>query len=136
MNRALFWNVFFLTEIPAVPLNVAVNQVERICGLDNVNISISWMRPQNFDQFDIDRYDITVNSTTGVQHMTTACGQCTSTEITVSENPVNLPLATTFIATIAAVNLCGETGPTGTASYTLSKLYVSFVAQLHIATCC
>ena len=54
--------------------------------------------------------------------MTTACGDCTSTVITVSENPNNVQMNTTFTATIAAVNLCGETGPTGTASYTLSKL--------------
>ena len=80
------------------------------------------MRPENFDQFDIDRYDITVTSTSEVQSMTTACGECTSTVITVSENPNNVQMNTTFTATIAAVNLCGETGATGTAFYTLSTL--------------
>ena len=81
----------------------------------------AWLQPQNFDQFDIDRYDISVSSTLGIQNMTTACGQCTSTVITVSENSNNMQVNTTFTATIAAVNLCGETGPTATASYTLSK---------------
>ena len=80
------------------------------------------MQPQNFDQFDIDRYDIRVTSTLNMQHMTTACGECTSTVIIVSENSNNVRMNTTFTATIAAVNLCGENGPTATASYTLSKL--------------
>ena len=80
------------------------------------------MRPQNFGQFDIDRYDISVTLTSDVQNMTTACGECTSSVITVSENPNNVQMNTTFTVTISAVNLCGETGPTATASYTLSKL--------------
>ena len=54
--------------------------------------------------------------------MTTACGECTSTVITVSENQNNVQMNTVFTVTIAAVNLCGETGPTAAASYTLSKL--------------
>ena len=104
-----------------------MSQVERICDVENVNISISWMQPENFDWFDIDRYDITVNSTSGVQHMTTVCGQCTSTVITVRENPNNVPLVTTFTVTIAAVNLCGETGPVNATSYSFGK----FMPQLH-----
>ena len=80
------------------------------------------MQPQNFDQFDIDHYDISVTSTSAVQNMATACGECTSTVITASENPNNVRMNTAFTATITAVNLCGETGPTATASYTLSKL--------------
>ena len=110
-----------MTEMPTVPLNVAVIRAERASGGGHVIINITWIRPPNFDQFDIDRYDITVNSTSGVQHVTTACGQCTSTVITVSENPNNVQMNTTFTATIAAVNQCGENGPTATASYTLGK---------------
>ena len=115
---------FFMTEMPTVPMNVSVIRAERIPGGGQVTITITWMRPQNFDQFDIDRYDISVTSTLNdiVQNMTTACGECTSTVITVSENPNNVQMNTTFTATIAAVNLCGETGPTATASYNLSKL--------------
>ena len=113
---------YFMTDEPAAPLNVTVNQVERVSGGGSVNITASWIRPPNFELFDIDRYDISVSSTSGVQNMTTACGQCTSTVITVSENPNNVQMNTTFTATIAAVNLCGENGPTATASDTLSKL--------------
>ena len=113
-----------MTAVPTVPLNIAVNQVERVSGGGGTCtiIRLGWMQPQNFDQFDIDRYDITVTATSEVQSMTTACGQCTSTVISVCENPNNVRMNTTFSATIAAVNLCRETGPTGTASYTLSKL--------------
>ena len=39
--------------------------------------------------------------------MTTACGECTSTVITVSENLNNVQRNTTSTATIAAVNQCG-----------------------------
>ena len=112
---------FLVAEMPAAPLNVAVNAV-RATGGGNVTITVIWMQPQNFDQFDIDRYDISVTSTSSVQNMTTACGECTSIVITVCENPSNVRMNSTFTATIAAVNQCGETGPTATASYTLSKL--------------
>ena len=112
---------FVMAEIPTAPLNVSVNAERRASGRGRVNITITWIQPHNFDQFDIDRYDITVTSTFGVQNMTLACGECTSTVIIVSENPNNVQMNTTFTATIAAVNLCGETGSTGTASYTLSK---------------
>ena len=114
-------NCFLIAEVPTVPLNVIVS-AERLSHRGNTIIRLGWMRPQNFHQFDIDRYDITVTSTSGIQNVTTACGECTSTVITVSENPNNVRMNTTFTATIAAVNLCRETGPTGTASYTLSKL--------------
>ena len=87
------------------------------------------MQPQNFDQFDIDRYDVRVTSTLNIQHMTTACGECTITVIIVSENPNNVRMTTTFTATIAAVNQCGENGPTATASYTLSKLYMHLLVN-------
>ena len=117
--------MFLLAEIPTVPLNVTVN-VKRVCEGGIVTLNLTWMQPQNFDQFDVDRYDIRVNSTSGVQNMTTACGECTSTVITVSENPNNVRMNTTFTTTIEAVNLCGETGPTATASYTLGKLSVSY----------
>ena len=95
---------------------------KRAPGGGSITIRVTWMQPQNFDQFDIDHYDITVNLTSGAQHMTTPCGECTSTMITVSESPNNMRMETTFSITIAAVNLCGETGSSGTASYTLSKL--------------
>ena len=82
------------------------------------------MRPENFDQFDIDHYHISVNSTSGELNFTLACGECTSTVITVSEDLSDVQMNTTFTATISAVNQCGETGPTAAASYTLSKLYI------------
>ena len=111
-----------MAELPTIPLNVAVN-AERASLGGNTTISVTWMRPENFRQFEINRYDISVNSTSSELNMTTACGQCTSTVITVGENPNNLRMNTTFTTAITAVNLCGETGPTGTASYTISKLY-------------
>ena len=91
------------------------------------------MQPQNFHQFDIDRYYITVNSTSGDQHITTACGQCTNTVLTVSDDRNNMRVQTTFTVTISARNLCEETGPTATASYTLSKL--SSIMLYHFAMC-
>lgn len=100
-------------------------EAERDPGGESANITITWMQPQNFVQFDIDHYDISVTSTSGVQLMTTACGECTNTTITVSEDPNNVQISTTYTVTIAAVNLCGDTGPTATASDTLSKLYYS-----------
>ena len=109
-----------MAETPTAPLNVAVN-AERVSGGGRVNITVNWMQPHNFEQFDIDRYVISISSTSGIQNMTTACGEGTSTVITVSENPNNVQVITTFTATIAAVNQCEETGPSGTASDTLSK---------------
>ena len=82
-------NCFLIAEIPTVPLNVIVS-AERLSRRGNTTIRLGWMRPQNFPKFDIDRYDITVTSTSGIQNMTTACGECTSTVITVSENPNNV----------------------------------------------
>ena len=114
--------VFFIAERPTAPLNVAVNRAEGVSRSGSVNLRLAWLRPQNFDQFDSDCYDISVTSTSGIQNMTTACGQCTSTVIAVSENPNNVQMSTTFTVTIAAVNLCGEIGPNGTASYILGKL--------------
>ena len=116
---------FLGTDIPTVPLlNVVVNKTARVFGVGStIIIRLDLMRPENFEQFDIDHYDITVTSTSSELNLTLACGECTSTVITVSENPSNVQMNTTFTVTIAAVNLCGETGPTATASYTLSKLY-------------
>ena len=111
-----------MAEMPTTPLNVAVDAERTSRGGGNTVIRLHWMRPQNFRQFDIDRYQINITSTSGIQNMTTACGECTSTVITVSENPNNVQMNTTFTVTIAARNRCGETGPTATASYTLSKL--------------
>ena len=109
--------------MPTVPLlNVAVNRAARVSGIGStIVIRLEWMQPENFDQFDIDHYAISVNTTLSELNLTLACGQCTSTEIAVSENLNNVQMNTTFNVTIAAVNQCGETGPTATASYTLSK---------------
>ena len=113
---------FLITDEPAAPLNVTVNQVERVSGGGSVTITASWIRPPNFELFDIDRYDINVSSTSGIQHTTTACGECTNTTVTVAEDPSSVRPSTTFIITISARNRCGENGPTSNASYTLSKL--------------
>ena len=120
---------FLGADIPTVPLlSVVVNRTARVFGERSIiTVRLDWMRPENFDQFDIDRYDITVTSTSSELNLTLACGECTNTEITVSENLNNVRMNTTFTATIAAVNLCGETGPTTTASYTISKLYMSLL---------
>ena len=120
---------FLGADIPTVPLlSVVVNKTARVFGERSIiTVRLDWMRPENSDQFDIDRYDITVTSTSSELNLTLACGECTNTEITVSENPNDVRMNTTFTATIAAVNLCGEIGPTGTASYTLSKLYMSLL---------
>ena len=113
-----------MAEIPSVPQSAAVSQVERASREGNVTIRLSWMQPQNFDQFDIDRYDINVTSKSGVQIMTTADGGNTSTVIAVSQNGNSVQMNTTYTATIAARSRCNETGPTAAASYILSKFYV------------
>ena len=110
---------FLITAVPAAPLNVTVNQVERVSGGGSVTITASWIQPPNYELFDIDRYDINVSSTSGIQQMASACGECTNTTVTVSENPGNVHLSTTFTITISARNRCGENGPTAAASYTL-----------------
>ena len=122
-----------MAEIPAAPQNVTLSQVERASG-GSVSVWVSWMQPQNYEQFDIDRYDINVTSTSGVQYMTTADGRSIRAMISVSENPNNVQMNTTFTATIAAVNLCGENGPTGTASCTFSKLLIVFVIKFGMST--
>ena len=113
-----------MTEIPSVPLSAAVNQIERSTRGGSVTIGLNWMQPQNFDQFDIDHYNINITSMSGVENMTTACGECTSTTVTVSENPNNVQMKTNFTATITARSKCNESGPTTAASYILSKFYV------------
>ena len=115
---------FLGAEIPTAPLlNVVVDRAAGVFGVGStIVIRLDWMRPENFDQFDIDHYDISVNSTSGEINLTLVCGECTSTVITLSETPSNMQVNTTFNTTITAVNQCGETGPTATASYTLGKL--------------
>ena len=98
-----------------------MSQVKRVSGGGSVTIRISWLQPHNFDQFDIDHYIINVTSTSGVQVIAHAC-RCTSTVMIMGENPNNVQMITTFTTTIAAVNLCGETGPTAAISYALSTL--------------
>ena len=113
-----------MTAVPSAPLNVTVSQVERVSGGGSVTITASWIRPPNYELFDIDRYDISVSSTSGVQQMAiTVNGSSTSTVITVAENPSNVRLSTTFTITISAGNRCGENGPTANASYTLGKFW-------------
>ena len=118
----------FISAIPTVPLNVELSS-ERISDGGNITIraNLTWMRPQNFGQFDIDRYDITVSEGSAIRNTTTACGQCTSVIATV-DIIQNMPMNTNFIFTIAAVNLCVETCPVTTTSYNLGKsllLYLS-----------
>ena len=112
---------FFIVEVPTVPLNVTVHQVARATSEQSVTIRVSWIRPRNFAQFDIDDYHIRVTSTSSIQQMATACGECTNTTVTVSENPSNVAPITNFSITISARSMCGETGPSATVSYTLSK---------------
>ena len=118
-----------MAELPTIPLNVFVD-LGRDLGRGSITIRVTWMQPQNFDEFGIDRYDINVSSTSGELNMTTACGECTSISVTVSENPNNVRMNTTFTTTIAAVNLCGETGAIYTSSNTLGKLYYSSSIKL------
>ena len=120
---------------PCAPLSVTVDQVERVSGGGSVTISISWLQPQNFDLFDIDHYIINVTSTSGVQVI--AC-RCTSTVMIMGENINNVQMITNITTTVAAVNLCGETGPgaTVTTSYALSKMSLLHHNQLFCITCC
>ena len=121
-----------MIAVPAAPLNVTVSGVERVSGGGSVTVTTSWIRPPNFELFDIDRYDINVSSTSGIQHMTTACGGCTNTSFTVSENPSNVGPSTTFTISISARNKCGENGPTATAFYTLGKCWCITVFYLRM----
>ena len=117
-----------MTDIPNAP-SFTVDSVRRSCGGGSVTVRVRWLQPQNID---IDRYDISATLTSGEQNLTTACGQCTSTMITVSENLNNVQMNTDVTITVAAVNLCGETGPSATASYNLSKLLaLLYHAYLH-----
>ena len=112
-----------MTDEPAAPLNVTVNQVERVSGGACVTVTASWIRPPNYELFDIEHYNINVSSTSGIQQMAiTVNGGSNSTVFTVCENPSNVQPSTTFTISISARNRCGENGPTATASYTLSKL--------------
>ena len=123
-----------MTAVPAAPLNVTVNQVERVSGGGSVTITASWIRPPNYELFDIDRYDINVSSTSGVQQMAiTVNGSSNSAMLTVAENPSNVHTSTTFTITISARNRCGENGPSANASYTLSKLCSSMSVSV---ICC
>ena len=112
-----------MADEPAAPLNVTVNQVERVSGGACVTITASWIRPPNFELFDIELYNINVSSTSGIQQMAiTVNGESNSTVFTMSENPDNVHLSTTFVITISARSRCGENSPIVIASYTLSKL--------------
>ena len=120
-----------MTDEPAAPLNVTVNQVERVSGGGSVTITASWIRPPNFELFDIDRYDINVSSTSGVLQMAiTVNGGNNSTMFTVAENPSNVRPTTTFTISISARNRCEENGPIATASYTLSKFWHMYISSI------
>ena len=110
--------LFLFVEIPGAPQNLAVNA----SGRGNVTITGSWMHPQNFNQFDIDRYDISVTSTSVIQNMTTTCGQCTNVIVNLSESDANSQQEATFNTTISATNQCGETGAIATVSTSKSSL--------------
>jgi len=105
-------------------------------GLDTI-ITASWTNSPNFEQFEIARYDISVSSTSGVQMMAMANGTSTNITLTVNENPSNVEQTTTFTMTIAAINLCWETGSVATASYVLEidtqtetcKYFLSLVSE-------
>ena len=103
---------FLFTEIPTILLNLTVN------ATGSGTITATWMHPINYELFDIKHYDINVSSRSGVQQMTTACGQCTNTTVTVSEDPIG-----SVTVTIAAINQCGEAGPTATASKSLLSYF-------------
>ena len=49
---------FLMADVPTAPLNVTVNQVERVSGGGSITITASWIQPPNSELFDIDRYDI------------------------------------------------------------------------------
>jgi len=83
----------------------------------------SWMRPQNYEQFDIDHYNLNVSSTSGIQQVSLQeNGDSTTAVLTVSENPNNVQLNTTFTVTITATSQCGETSSSAAASFALSEL--------------
>ena len=111
-----------MTELPAALLNVTIKQVERVSGGGSVTITASWLRPPNFEQFDIDHYDINVSSTSGVRQMAiTVNGSSNRAMFTVAENPSNVHPSITFTITVSARNRCGENGPAATASCTFSE---------------
>ena len=60
----LIQHCFLMAEIPTVPVSVTLIP-ERVSLRGSTVIRVSWMRPENFEQFDIDRYDISVTSTSG-----------------------------------------------------------------------
>ena len=96
--------LFFMTEMPAPPQNVRVSP-ERVSGTNTI-LWVKWMRPQNFDKFDIDRYYITVTWRSGmapdIQGTTvTAPGESTHTLITVKENETEQ-----YNATVVARSFC------------------------------
>ena len=114
---------YLMTEIPTTPLNFAVCRVERTSGGGSVTIMASWMRPQNYEQFDIDHYNLNVSSTSGIQQVSLQeNGDSTTAVLTVSENPNNVQLNTTFTVTITATSQCGETSSSAAASFALSEL--------------
>ena len=119
------------TERPDVPQNFTVDDVKRSSGGGWVTIKLSWIQPQNFDQFDIDHYDYSGTSTSGGQFKVTSPVTSTSgvrfngtspvhrAQITWSENPYNVPLITNFNIYITATSKCRETSPRYYASYSL-----------------
>ena len=95
-----------MAEKPDAPLGVTVG-VESVSSQGTI-LWVKWMRPQNFDQFDIDRYDITVTWGSCMQ-TEISTGESTMKTIHVNENEENVE----YVATIAARNLCNEMGVVG-----------------------
>ena len=98
--------IVFMAEKPGAPLGVTVG-VESVSSQGTI-LWVKWMRPHNFDQFDIDRYDISLTWRSRMQ-MEISTGESTMKTIRVNENGEGVP----YTATVAARNLCGEIGDPG-----------------------
>jgi len=109
---------FTVTAIPEAPANLTIDEITRARG--NVTITASWTNSPNFQQFEIDRYDINVTSTSDIWYMTMANGTDTNITLSVDEDAMITEPTTTFTLTIAAVNLCGETGSVASTTDTLT----------------
>ena len=114
MLTILYYTILFFVcyhiERPAAP-TITVDRVERATGGGSVTIWVSWIESSNLDQFDIDHYDITVTSTSGIQTLPIAVsGESTNATLTnVTEIRSNVQLNTIFTVSITATSRCNET---------------------------
>lgn len=124
------YGIFCALEIPESPGSFSVDEVTRASG--RVNITASWTNPQNIDRFEIARYEISVSSTSGIRSMLMADGQSTRITRSLIENSTNVEQMTTFVATIAAVNDCSETGDIATDTFilTIRKYFIIHACHL------